>query len=206
MFKINTFIACNLFHFCTLLVKQRPLKEELKYTEANAQLIEAGKKGKNEAFKKLYDLYSDAMFTICLRMLNNREDAEDVLQESFISAFKNLHQYIGKASFGSWLKRIVINACIAAIKKRNEQLIPLGEKDLPEEPTQEEGITYDIETVKAAISELADGYRLIISLYLFEEHSHKMIAEKLNISESTSKSQYSRARKRLVELIQLKKQ
>jgi RNA polymerase sigma factor (sigma-70 family) len=145
------------------------------------------------------------MFTICLRMLNNREDAEDVLQESFISAFKNLHQYNAKASFGSWLKRIVINASIAVIKKKNDHLIPLGEKDLPEEPAQEdEEITYDIETVKLAISKLADGYRLIVSLYLFEDHSHKMIAEKLNISESTSKSQYSRARKRLIELIRSK--
>ena len=69
---------------------------------------------------------------------------------------------------------------------------------------EEEEITYDIETIKLAISELADGYRVILSLYLFEDYSHKMIAEKLNISESTSKSQYSRARKRLMELIQLK--
>jgi RNA polymerase sigma factor (sigma-70 family) len=181
------------------------LKEEIIYTEANASLIEAGRKGKNDAFKQLYGLYNEAMFTICLRMLNNKEDAEDVLQESFISAFKNLHQYSGKASFGSWLKRIVINACIAAIKKRNDHLIPLAEKDVPEESVQEEEeMTYDIETIKLAISELADGYRLIVSLYLFEDHSHKMIAEKLNISESTSKSQYSRARKRLIELIQLK--
>lgn len=181
------------------------MKEEIIYTEANAQLIEAGRLGNNVAFKRLYDLYSDAMFTICLRMLNNREDAEDVLQESFISAFKNLQQYSGKGSFGSWLKKIVINACIAVIKKRNDQLIPLAERDLPEEePDEDEEITYDIETIKLAIRELADGYRMILSLYLFEDHSHKMIAEKLNISEGTSKSQYSRARKRLIELIQLK--
>jgi len=181
------------------------LKEETTYADANAPLIKAARKGKNDAFKQLYDLYSDAMFTICLRMLNNKEDAEDVLQESFISAFKNLQQYSAKASFGSWLKRIVINACIAVIKKRNDHLIPLEEKDLPEEPMQEdEEITYDIETIKLAIRELADGYRVILSLYLFEEQSHKMIAEKLNISEGTSKSQYSRARKRLIELIQLK--
>jgi RNA polymerase sigma factor (sigma-70 family) len=181
------------------------LKEETTYADANTLLIEAARKGNNDAFKQLYDLYSDAMFTICLRMLNNREDAEDVLQESFISAFKNLQQYSAKASFGSWLKRIVINACIAVIKKRNYELIPLGERDLPEEPMlEDEEITYDIEIIKLAISELADGYRLIISLYLFEEYSHKMIAKKLNINEGTSKSQYSRAKKRLIELIQLK--
>jgi len=181
------------------------LKEETTYADSNTLLIEAARKGNNDAFKQLYDLYSDAMFTICLRMLNNREDAEDVLQESFISAFKNLQQYSAKASFGSWLKRIVINACIAVLKKRNYELIPLDERDLPEEPMlEDQEITYNIEIIKSAISELADGYRLIASLYLFEEHSHKMIAEKLNISEGTSKSQYSRAKKRLIELIQLK--
>lgn len=138
-------------------------------------------------------------------MLNDREDAKDVLQESFISAFKNIHQYSGKVSFGSWLKRIVINACITAIKKRNNNIIPLEERDLPEEPLEEETrIAYTIEDVKAAVSELADGYRIILSLYLFEDYGHKMIAEKLNISEGTSKSQYSRARKKLMELIILK--
>lgn len=113
------------------------MKEEITYTEVNALLIEAGRKGNNDAFKQLYEVYNEAMFTICLRMLNNKEDAEDILQESFISAFKNLYQYSGKASFGSWLKRIVINACIAAIKKRNDHFISLEEKDLPEEPLQE---------------------------------------------------------------------
>ncbi len=135
-------------------------------------------------------------------MLNDKDDSKDVLQESFISAFKNIHQYNGKASFGSWLKRIVINNCIAAIKKRNNNIIPLAEQDLPEEPLEEKPkIAYTIEEIKTAVGELADGYRIILSLYLFEDYSHKMIAEKLNISEGTSKSQYSRARKKLIELM-----
>ena len=181
------------------------MSEALTYTEPNAILIEECRQGKNEAFKQVYDLYSSAMYTICCRMLNDKEEAKDVLQESFISAFKNIHQYSGKASFGSWLKRIVINACIATIKKRNADLIPLAERDLPEEPLEEDtGMKYTIEDVKTAMNELADGYRMILSLYLFEDHSHKMIAEKLNISEGTSKSQYSRARKKLSGL--LKKQ
>jgi len=175
------------------------------YTEPNAALIEECRKGKNEAFKQVYDLYSEAMFTICCRMLNDKEEAKDVLQESFISAFKNIHQYGGKSSFGTWLKRIVINACIATIKKRNQNIIPLAERDLPEEVLEENAeMNYTIENVKAAVNELADGYRIILSLYLFEDYSHKMIAEKLNINEGTSKSQYSRARKKLMELIILK--
>jgi RNA polymerase sigma factor (sigma-70 family) len=180
------------------------LSEHIHYQEPNTALIEACRQGKHDAFRQLYELYSGAMFSICLRMLNSREDAEDVLQESFISAFKHIGQYRRQASFGSWLKRIVINGCLACLKKRRQYLVPLGERDLPEEPwTEEPGIIYTVEQIREAIRNLADGYRVILSLYLFEGYSHKMIAEKLNISEGTSKSQYSRARKRLIESITL---
>lgn len=181
------------------------MSETLPYSEIQAEVIEQCRKGKNAAFKEIYDRYAKAMFNICFRMLNNREEAEDVLQESFISAFKSLDQYNGSASFGSWLKRIVINRCIDAIRKKNLDLIPLAERDLPEEEQEEVNpVSYTIENIREAIAELADGYRVILTLYLFEDYSHKMIAEKLNISEGTSKSQYSRARKRLVEIITLK--
>jgi RNA polymerase sigma factor (sigma-70 family) len=180
------------------------LSETNIYQEAQATLVEQCRKGSNEAFKELYVLYNKAMFNICMRMLNSREEAEDVLQESFISAFKNIRQYNGSASFGSWLKRIVINRCIDSIKKRNPGLVPIVEKDLPdEEPVEEQEITYTIESVKAGVAMLPDGYRIILSLYLFEDYNHKMIAEKLSISEGTSKSQYSRARKKLIEWITL---
>ncbi len=147
------------------------------------------------------------MFNICMRMLNERAEAEDVLQESFLSAFRKLDQYDFKASFGSWLKRIVINKCIHALRKRNTFLIPLGEMDLPEEPEQEEPeLLFEVSSLKEGIAQLPDGYRAILTLYLFEDFSHKMISEKLGISEGTSKSQYSRAKARLVEWITLKKQ
>jgi RNA polymerase sigma factor (sigma-70 family) len=175
------------------------------YKEANADLIDQCKKGRNEAFKELYGLYSKAMFNVSMRMLNNKNEAEDVLQESFLSAFKNIKQYNGNGSFGSWLKRIVINRSLDEIKKRNVRFISIDDKDIAEEETWEEdaGI-YNVDAVVKGISLLPDGYRVILSLYLFEDFSHKMIAEKLNISEGTSKSQYSRAKKKLVELITLK--
>jgi RNA polymerase sigma-70 factor (ECF subfamily) len=142
-----------------------------------------------------------------MRMLNNKMEAEDVLQESFISAFNNIQQYRGESSFGNWLKRIVINRCIDSLNKRDFRLVSLEEQDLAEEELAEDAaIHYSVEAIKEAISQLADGYRVILSLYLFEDYSHKMIAEKLNISEGTSKSQYARARKKLMELITLKNQ
>ena len=196
---------CNLFEFTRLLIKQEILSNTTSYAETHAEVIAQCRRGENAAFKKLYDAYNKAMFNVCLRMLNNKQEAEDVLQESFISAFKNIQQYSAKASFGSWLKRIVINRCIDSLKKRSLDLIPLAERDLPEEePSEEADITFSVEAIKEAISRLADGYRVIVSLYLFEEHSHKMIAEKLDISEGTSKSQYARAKKKLIEMINLK--
>ena len=175
------------------------------YKETNSELINLCKSGKKEAFKELYNLYSKAMYNVCVRMLNNTNDAEDVLQESFISAFTHIHQYNQKASFGSWLKRIVINKCIDAIRERNDNLIPLNDKDIAvDEKMDEDVITYDVESVKNGIRQLPDGYRVIITLFLFEDYTHRMIADKLNISEGTSKSQYARARKKLVQLITLK--
>jgi RNA polymerase sigma-70 factor (ECF subfamily) len=145
------------------------------------------------------------MFNTAMRILNNREEAEDVLQESFIAAFKNIQQYSGKFSFGSWLKRIVINRSIDALKKRNLNLVSLEEKEIAQ-PENEitEASFLSIEAIKEAVKELPDGYRLVITLYLFEDYSHKKISEQLNISEGTSKSQYARARKKLMELIRLR--
>lgn len=175
------------------------------YTEAATELVDECKKGSDTAFRNLYLLYSKAMFSISIRILNNREEAEDVLQESFISAFKKIRQYDSKASFGSWLKRIVINRSLDTLKKRKLNFVPLDDTDLAEEESfAEDNIEYDAEAIKKAIQQLPDGYRIVLTLYLFEDYSHKQIAEELNISEGTSKSQYSRARKKLIELITLK--
>jgi RNA polymerase sigma factor (sigma-70 family) len=168
-----------------------------------ASLIERCKKGEHNAFKEVYLLYSKAMFNICVRFLNNKEEAEDTLQESFIKAFKNIEQYKGEASFGAWLKRIVINKCLDALKKKNVRFVEMEDRDIiiVEEETEDNSVEYDAEAIKAAMKELPDGYRVILTLYLFEDHTHRMIAEKLNISEGTSKSQYARARKKLIQLI-----
>jgi RNA polymerase sigma factor (sigma-70 family) len=173
------------------------------YTEKNLAVIDRCKKGDNEAFRELYSSYARAMFSTCMRMLNNKEDAEDILQESFISAFRNISQYKANASFGSWLKRIVINNCIDFIKRSRNGYIPLEEIDPADEEPAEE-IKYDAAAIKESVQELPDGFRIILTLYLFEDHSHRMIAEKLGISEGTSKSQYSRARKKLAEIIRQK--
>ena len=167
------------------------------------KLIESCKNGNERSRFELYQLYSRAMFNVCYRMMNNREEAEDMLQEAFTQAFLKLHTFRHESGFGTWLKRIVINTCINAMNKRKMELAYLEEsyqRDIAEDQHNEE-VQFDVTNIKKAMSELSEGGRMIFSLYLFEGYDHVEIAQILNISESTSKSQYMRARRRIAEML-----
>jgi len=144
------------------------------------------------------------MYNVGYRIVNNTGEAEDVLQEAFISAFRNLHYYRGDATFGSWLKRIVVNKAINALKKRRTEQLPEDERfDVADAVWPEESeFPFSIEAVKKAITRLPDGYRSVLSLYLLEGYDHAEIAEILGISESTSKSQFNRSKKKLREILE----
>jgi RNA polymerase sigma-70 factor (ECF subfamily) len=137
------------------------------------------------------------MFAVCYRLLNHREDAEDVLQESFISAFGSMENFRSEASFGVWLKRIVINKSLNHLKKKKLTFESLNDQIVEDEEVElkTEGLT--VEIIKQTLAEMPDGYRLVFSLYYFEELSHKEIAQELGITESGSKSQLNRAKQRL---------
>ncbi len=183
-------------------------KKELKpgYYNIHQELIDRSLGGDSSAQNELYMLYSKAMFNSCLRITNNHDDAEDVLQEAFVSAFRNLSSYRGDSSFGAWLKRIVINKAINHVKKRSIEVSEFdierhdmaSEQDVLIDYNEKE---FDVRRIKEAIEELPDGYRLVFSLYLLEGYDHQEIADILNISVSTSKSQYNRAKKKLKELL-----
>jgi len=147
------------------------------------------------------------MYNVCYRITGRGEDAEDALQEAFISAFKNLGKYRADATFGAWLKRIVINKSINVLKKRKHEWMPEEEPwDVADAGTQEdyrEELTID--RVKKAIEELPDGYRTVLSLYLLEGYDHQEIAEILGITASTSKSQLNRAKRKLREKLTIGK-
>jgi RNA polymerase sigma-70 factor (ECF subfamily) len=163
-------------------------------------LIEQCRKGDNRSQYRLYKLYSRAMYNICVRMLPNKIDAEDVLQDAFVSAFKNLKNYRGDSSFGAWLRRIVINKCIDTLRKKSSFMFDEISEQVADKSKVEEGIPdVDPAIVHHAIKELPDGARMVFNLFCLEGYKHKDIAEKLGISESTSKSQYIRARKLLQE-------
>lgn len=146
------------------------------------------------------------MYNVGYRIVNNADEAQDVLQEAFISAFKNLEFYRGDATFGAWLKRIVVHKAINQLKKRKLERFPDDDKwDVKQEEPEEEVFPHPVEAVRRAIEELPDGYRAVLSLYLVEGYDHGEIAGILGISESTSKSQFNRSKKRLKEILEQKK-
>ncbi len=166
------------------------------------ELIDRCKQGEEQAYFRVYKLYEKAMFNTALRITGRDDEAEDVLQEAFISAFRNLDHYRGEATFGSWLKRIVINKAINALKKRKHEVMPDDEEfDVADESEQSEQHDLTVERVRAAIMNLPDGYRSVLSLYLLEGYDHQEIAGILQITESTSKSQLNRAKFKLKNLL-----
>ncbi len=170
-------------------------------------LFEACRKGEKKAQLEVYKRYYKAMYNISLRLLNNAEDAEDVMQESFLSAFKNIASWKGEVSFGAWLKRIVINRSLDLIRTRKALISLDAVPDIAEE-NEEEYLNYkDIqpEMIAESIAALPDGYRTILSLYLIEGYDHEEISEILHITNATSRTQYHRAKKQLAGIIKEKR-
>lgn len=165
-------------------------------------LVEQSKEGDRNAQYQLYKLYVDAMFNIAMRLVTIREDAEDVVQESFVEAFKKLGSFRYESTFGAWLKRIVINRSINHLKAKRLLFSSMENEQEPmEEEKTEEVHGLELEKIKIGLSRLPEGYKQIITLYLLEGYDHIEIGEILGISTSTSKSQYHRAKKKLIQIV-----
>lgn len=176
------------------------MKTDIRFTHQN--LVEQCKTGNTNSQYELYGLYVDAMYNVGFRFLGNKEDAEDIVQDSFIDAFKKLHNFKYESSFGAWLKRIVINKSINHLKANKVSVVSIDTHEFHlthAEPVEAEAV--DIKKVQLGIRKLPDGYRQIINLYLIEGYDHVEIGEILDIAASTSKSQYHRAKKKLLEII-----
>jgi RNA polymerase sigma factor (sigma-70 family) len=173
----------------------------------HSPLIEECKRGNVKAQYRLYNLYSKAMYNISYRMMNNREDAEDILQEAFTECFANIVSFRFESTFGAWLKSIVVNRCINQLKKRKPDLV--FDDTLPDYPDvsdYNEETTPDYKKISRAIETLPDGYRVVLNLYLLEGYDHKEISQILGISESTSKTQYLRAKEKLKRILKDERQ
>jgi RNA polymerase sigma factor (sigma-70 family) len=187
---------------------QADQKLEAVYIDKHYNLVVECKQGSKKACYELYKLYSKAMLNVAFRIVGNIAEAEDVLQEAFVDAFSKLKDFRQDTTFGLWLKQIVVNRSINMLRKRKLELVDMEGDQLEniadEEIADEEETQYQAARVKNAMKELPDGYRLVISLYLLEGYDHEEIGQILNISENTSRTQFLRAKRKLLEILQRK--
>ena len=162
------------------------------------ELVEKCKANDRQAQLKLYRQYCDGMFGVAMRFLKNPDDAEDVLQESFIKAFQRIHQFKGEVTFGAWLKRIVVNGSIDFLKSKHQRTEELDENYMQvsdeDDWSVEDGVS--LEQVKAAIEDLP-GY--VVQLFLVEGYDHSEISQILEITETASRTRLLRGKAQLKE-------
>ena len=162
------------------------------------QLIEDCKKQKSKAQRKMYNKYASMVMAVCLRYMSDRQRAEDMLQDSFVKLFEKIDKYDSTGSFDAWVRRLTANTCLDQLRKDKKQLLDVHIDDV--QITSKESTVLqqmNANDIMEIVRELPDGYRTVFNLYAVEGYPHKEIAEMLNISENTSKSQYSRAKKML---------
>jgi len=177
-----------------------------------SKIIEGCKMGKSYEQSLLFKMYAPRMLGICMRYCNSKEEAEDVLQDSFIKILINIKKYKHKGSFEGWIKKIVINTALNSYRAnvRYNKLIEEESKSPQNLYGQNDGksdIMYSEKEIIEVIQKLPAGYKMVFNLYVFEKYHHNEIAEMLNFTVSTSKSQLSKARKLLrSELYKIRKQ
>lgn len=159
--------------------------------------------GNTRAQYQLYARYADAMLNVAYRILGNEEDAKDVLQESFIKVFRELEKLKNRQGLAAWIKRIVVNTTINYAKKKGLNLVEFDnqEPDVGSFVQDSDQMDLKIIDIKKALMQLPNGYRTVLTLYLIDGYDHEEISQILNISKSGSLTQYSRGKRRLLELL-----
>lgn len=167
------------------------------------ELVDACAKGDRKSQMKIYDLYYKAMYNTSLRIVNDTLVAEDIMQDSFLDAFNKLNTFEWRSSFGSWLKRIVVNKSLDSIRKRID-IVPISDEleELHEEDNlDQENIECKIEEVKLALKMLSESNKIILILHLFEGYDHQEISQILNMSYSNVRVKYMRAKNNLIKQV-----
>jgi len=145
------------------------------------------------------------MFNTALRIVNTVPDAEDILQDAFTDAFMQLKSFENKSTFGAWLKQIVVYKSLNYLKRHKTNLIDIDNiEDTADEVADDESLWYTVDTIRLAMQDLPDGYRTVLSLYLFEGYEHDEIAEILKVASSTVRTQYVRGKQKLVNLLKVR--
>lgn len=163
------------------------------------QLIEGCKKGKREAQKKLYDTYSRRMMGVCLRYVNDRETARDLLQDGFVKIFTGMDSYSGIGSFEGWMRKIFVNCALEYLRKTDVLREAAELENVPELVQPDSSALSDMSAMELMqlVDGLPTGFRTVFNLFAIEGYSHKEISDMLNITESTSRSQFTRAKQML---------
>ena len=172
--------------------------------QLHQSIIDQCKNNNAKAQMELYNLYCNAMLNVAFRYVKDRFVAEDVMQDAFIKAFKNIENYKNEVAFGAWLKRIVINQSIDYLKKKKLELVSINEEIYKVENVEnvenwKVESTISVDKIVAVINTLKEKYRLVLTLYLLEGYDHQEISEILKITEITSRTHLLRGKKILKE-------
>ena len=160
------------------------------------QAVKAAKKGDLKAQRYLYEQYKVSLFTVCLRYSRDRSEAKDILQEGFLSIFKDLHQYEEKGDIGKWMRKVVVNTALQYLRKWKKDWAHADSREYEQTLFQEEKVFHKLgeEELIKMIQQLPQGYKIVFNLYVIEGYNHNEIADLLGISESTSRSQLYKAK------------
>ncbi len=176
------------------------------------ELIRKAQKGKRDALEIIYRKHAPRMLSICRRYTHSQMEAEDILQEGFIKVFTKIHTFKSQSPLEKWIERIMVNTALSAWRKnkklRETQSLEADSKYTEDLAEPEPSVIQNISSQKLyeAIASLPEKYRYVFNLFAIEGYSHRDIAQLLNIQESTSRSQYTRARKKLVQILKPHKQ
>ena len=170
---------------------------------SDEELVKQCINGNQGAQKLLFDEYSSMMFGVCLRYSSSKADAEDILQEALVKVFNKLNKYSGLGSFEGWIRRITVNTALDFIRKNKKRQLNASLEEVGYGIKKEQFVVEELtaKELMKIIQKIPTGYRTIFNMYAIEGYSHKEIAQELSISESTSKSQLSRARATIKELL-----
>lgn len=172
----------------------------------HTEVIELCKKNNRKAQLKLYNQYCDGMYNVAYRFMKNSQDAEDVMQEAFIKAFRKIDSFKGEVTFGAWLKKIVVHQSIDTLKSKKLDFLDVDEnylKIVVDDDNWEISDGISAEEVKLAISQLPQKYELVLSLFLIEGYDHQKISQILNITQVNSRTQLLRGKQKLKESLKL---
>lgn len=171
----------------------------------NEQIIQGCIKRDSRAQKNLYDAHAPRMMGVCLRYCKNEEEAKDLLQEGFIKVFDKISTYRGEGSLEGWIKKVFITTALEKLREKKIVFERLTDENLADAEPGAVDTKLEAKELLKLIQLMPDGYRVVFNMYAIEGFSHPEIAEKLNITPGTSKSQYARARQHLQKLLMMEK-